>query len=91
MKSSTSVQDVQGRSRQKRFQCDRPAAASTIEALMFSLRERGGAALSERACRTRLADLSVDQVRSVIARLIAMRLRYPNITDDLLFKLGEQL
>jgi hypothetical protein len=67
------------------------AAASTIEALMFSLRERGQAALSEPATYRRLAGLSTAQVREVIARLIAARPRYPAITDDLLFQLGEQL
>jgi hypothetical protein len=66
------------------------APGATVEALMFSLRERDIAALSDRACRRRLADLSTDQVRGVIARLIALRSRYP-ITDELLFKLGEQL
>jgi hypothetical protein len=30
-------------------------------------------------------------VRSAIARLIAGRSRYPATTDDLLFRLGEQL
>lgn len=68
------------------------AAGSTVDALMFSLRERGAAALSERASRDRLAVLSSNQVRDVIARLIVLRPRYPkNITDDLLFKLGAQL
>ena len=68
------------------------AAGSTVDALMFSLRERGAAALSERACRDRLAVLSSNQVRDVIARLIVLRPRYPkHITDDLLFKLGTQL
>jgi hypothetical protein len=64
------------------------AAKSTVEALMYSLRERGAAALSERACRDRLAFLSSDQIPAVIVRLIALRPRYPKITDDLLFKLG---
>jgi hypothetical protein len=67
------------------------AAASTVEALMFSLRERGAAALSEADCRHRLADLSSVQIREVIARLMKLRSRYPAITDDLLFLLGEQM
>jgi hypothetical protein len=68
------------------------AAASTVEALMFSLHERGAAALAEPVCQRRLADLSSAQVREVIARLIALRPRYPAaITDELLFLLGEQL
>ena len=32
-----------------------------------------------------------EQVRDVIERLIGLRPRYPNITDELLYKLGEQL
>jgi hypothetical protein len=67
------------------------AAESTLEALMFSLRERGDAALTEPDSRRRLAQLSTAQVRSVIARLIAARSRYPAITDQLLLLLGEQL
>jgi hypothetical protein len=67
------------------------AAESTVEALMHSLRERGVAALSDRGCLDRLADLSSTQVRDVITRLIALRPRYPSITDELIFKLGEQL
>lgn len=69
----------------------RRAAESTVDALMYSLRERGTAALLESACRDRLGDLSSEQVRDVIARLIALRSRYPNVTDELLFRLGEQL
>jgi hypothetical protein len=67
------------------------AADSTVEALMYSLRERGSAALSERGCLDRFANLSSDQIRDVIKRLIALRPHYPNITDELLFKLGDQL
>jgi hypothetical protein len=74
--------------------CDRQsggAPQAIIEALMFSLRERGKAALSEADCRRRLADLSSAQVREVIARLIKLQPRYGAITDELLFLLGEQL
>jgi hypothetical protein len=45
------------------------AAASTIEALMFSLRERGVAALQQLRIRQRLADLDDDQTLEVAARL----------------------
>ena len=58
---------------------------------MVSLRERGIAALSEDACRQRLAGLSSDQIRDVIARLMSRWPSYPNITTDLLLKLGDQL
>jgi len=67
------------------------AAASTVEALMYSLRERGAAALSEKPTQRRLAELCTDQIRIVIERLIAARARYRAIDDELLFLLGEQL
>jgi hypothetical protein len=66
------------------------AAGSTVEALMFSLRERGAAALLEPACLDCLAGLSSDQIRHVIARLIALRSRYPIVTNELLSKLEAQ-
>jgi hypothetical protein len=46
---------------------------------------------AERDCRARLADLSSDQIRDVIRSLITLRPRYPKISDELLFKLGDQL
>ncbi len=58
---------------------------------MLGLRERGTGALAEPDHRRRLAQLSTAQVRSVIARLIAGRSRFPAITDQLLLLLGEQL
>jgi hypothetical protein len=67
------------------------AAASTLEALMFSLRERGTAALAEPETRRRLAALSTTQVQVILARLMALRPKYPAIDDELLFLLGEQL
>jgi hypothetical protein len=67
------------------------APAATVSGLVFSLRERGGAALAEPDCRRRLAEISTTQVREVIGRLIAVRPRYPAITDELIFRLGEQL
>jgi len=67
------------------------AAKSTVEALMFSLRERGTAALAEPECRRRLAALSIAQVREVLARLMTLRPNYPAIDDELLFLVGEQL
>ena len=67
------------------------AAGSTVEALMYSLRQRGVAALRERDTLRRLSHLSTEQVRDVIGRLMALRQRYPAVNDDLLFLLGEQL
>jgi hypothetical protein len=49
------------------------AAASTIEALMFGLRERGTAALAESKVRLRLADLDDDQLIGVAGRLQRLR------------------
>lgn len=41
----------------------------TVEALMYSLRSRGTAALSETDCQRRLSELTVQQVREVAVRL----------------------
>jgi hypothetical protein len=67
------------------------AAASTVEALMLALRERGAAALAEPEYQKRLADMSTAQMRDVLARLMALRPSYPAIDDELLFLLGKQL
>ena len=45
------------------------AAASTIEALMFCLRERGTAALKEPTVLRRISELSEPQMHEVCARL----------------------
>jgi hypothetical protein len=45
------------------------AAASTVEALMLGLRERGAAALEESKVRRRLGDLDEVQLREVGVRL----------------------
>ena len=75
--------------RRHREQCG--AAFTTVEALMYSLRERGEAALHERDTRRRLSELSTNQVREVVTRLMRLRPKYPAITDELLFLLSEQL
>jgi hypothetical protein len=67
------------------------AALWTVEALMYSLRERGAAALAEPDTQRRLGELSGNQVREVISRLVKLRSKYPAVTDELLFQLGEQL
>jgi hypothetical protein len=53
---------------QRSAELDR-AAASTLEALMFSLRQRGTAALSEPDTQRRLGELSEQQLHEVGARL----------------------
>jgi hypothetical protein len=67
------------------------AAPATVEALMLSLRSRGVAALAEDTTQRRLADLSTAQVREVIRRLDKLRPRYPQITDELIAALREQV
>src|SRR5262249_26288549 len=44
----------------------------TVEAVMYELRTDGVAALKESNCRRRLGDLSRDQFKEVIARLIKL-------------------
>jgi hypothetical protein len=60
------------------------AAPTTVEALMYELREDGIAALRVPNCRRRLGDLSPQQVKQVLSRLLALRPRYPKITDELI-------
>jgi hypothetical protein len=67
------------------------AAPTTVEALMYSLRERGMAALAERQTQQRLSEMSTAQIKEVIARLVRLRLQYPKITDELISYLGEQV
>ncbi len=45
------------------------AAPTTVEAVMYSLRERGTAALLEPDCRRRLSELNERQIREVAVRL----------------------
>jgi hypothetical protein len=65
------------------------AAPSTVEAVMFELREYGIAALAGGNCQRRLAELSRDQVAEVIVRLDRLRSKYPAITDNLLLLVAE--
>jgi transposase len=51
-----------------------PAAAMTVEALMYSLRERGMEALKETKTRQRLSELSDRQVVEVEQRLQKLNL-----------------
>jgi hypothetical protein len=65
------------------------AARSTFDACLFELREHGIKQLANPSCRRRLAELSSKQVAELLNALVRLRSRYPNITDDLLFELGE--
>jgi hypothetical protein len=70
----------------------RPGAPpTTVEAVMYSLRQRGAAALAEADCRRRLSELTPDQLRQVIVRLDRMRSNYTAITDELLLRLGKKI
>jgi hypothetical protein len=63
------------------------AAPTTVEAVMYELREDGLDAVKVSNCRRRLAALSRDQIREVLTRLIKLRPRYPKITDELLLRI----
>jgi hypothetical protein len=65
------------------------AAPTTVEALMYSLRERGEAALKEPDCQRRLSELIPDQIIEVHERLDHLRSKYPAITDKLLRYIAE--
>jgi hypothetical protein len=71
------------------------AAPTTIEAVMYELRTDGTAAFQTPGGRRRFSELTDDQVREVVKRLIYCRTTYPGrdlgITDDLLLKLDEHL
>jgi hypothetical protein len=63
------------------------AAPTTVEAVMYELREEGIAALRVPNCGRRLGDLSPQQVKEVLNRLLALRPRYPKITDELIARI----
>ena len=64
------------------------AAPTTVEAVMYSLRERGQPATTEPDCERRLSELSAAQMCDVIERLDLLRPKSPAITDDLLLMLA---
>jgi hypothetical protein len=65
------------------------APQSTVEAVIYRLREAGSAALNIPNWRQRLGELSVGQINEVMRRLIRLRSRYPAITDELFLMLDE--
>jgi DNA-directed RNA polymerase specialized sigma54-like protein len=67
MQPNVSLERVQREMYQRHFQDH--AAASTVEALMFCLRERGTAALKEPKVSRRVRELSEPQMHEVCARL----------------------
>jgi hypothetical protein len=70
------------------------AAASTVEAIMFAIREGDGiggqvygaaiSALREPSIQRRLAECSNAQLRDIVKRLKAIRPRYPAITKEVI-------
>ena len=75
----------------KRHHFQGRAATSTIEALIVGLRERGMAAFMDPKVERRLGEVSAEQLREVIARLIKLRPQCRAITDELLQQLEERL
>ena len=67
------------------------AAQSTVEAVVYELRTYGLAQLKKPNCQRRLGDLSGEQLREVIARLIRLRPQYSKIDDKLLLQLEDRL
>jgi len=67
------------------------AAVSTVEAVIYELRSCGLAQLKKPNCQRRLGDLSGEQLREVIARLIRLRPQYSKINDELLLQLEDRL
>lgn len=65
----------------------RPTPQTTVDALLYQLRTQGLAAFEYPNCRRRLADLSVEQLREVMAALIRARMRCASVTDELLIAL----
>jgi hypothetical protein len=59
------------------------AAQSMIEALMYSLRERRTAALTERGTQRRIGELSEAQVREAGARLRALKITTPWSVEEI--------
>ena len=88
-RSAADRRAAEARQRQSPFVEPLRAARSTFDACLFELREYGIKQLANPSCRRRLAELSSKQVAELLNALVRLRSRYPNITDDLLFELGE--
>lgn len=67
------------------------AAASTVEAAMYELRTYGIGQLEKPNTQRRLSELSTRQMHEVIERLEKLRPKYPQITDELISTLREQI
>jgi hypothetical protein len=65
----------------------RGAPQPTCNALLYELRTHGLARLQNSNCQVRLGDISDAQLRDLIAALIRLQPRYPNISDELILTL----
>jgi hypothetical protein len=65
------------------------APRATYDAVFYELREYGVSQLGQANCQRRLADLSIAQLKRLMAGLQQRRAQYPNISDQLLSALGE--
>jgi hypothetical protein len=67
------------------------APKATYDALFYELSAYGLSQLAKPTSQGRLAALSTAQLRTLIEALIRLCARHPNITDELIAKLGDQL
>jgi hypothetical protein len=72
----------------RKYRQQHGAAETTVDALMYSLRSRGIAALNEADTKRRLLELSKPQIANVIVRLDRLRAKYPAVTDRLINTIG---
>jgi hypothetical protein len=75
----------------KRFARERynEAPKATYDAAAYELRTYGLPQLSKLNCQRRLADLSIAQIKNLMASLQRCRGQYPNVSDELLATLAE--
>jgi hypothetical protein len=64
------------------------APKATFDAVLFELRTYGLPQLSKSNCQRRLADLSIAQLKNLMAGLQQRRSQYPNVSDELLAALA---
>jgi hypothetical protein len=65
------------------------APEATWNAVQCELRTYGLQQLSNPSCQRRLADLSIAQIKNLMASLLQWREQYPNVSDALLAALAE--
>jgi hypothetical protein len=65
------------------------APKATYDAVVYELRTYGLPQLSKPNCQQRIADLSIAQLKNLIACLQQRRSKYPNVSDELLTAVGE--